>query len=71
MDCQPLTKKGSPHHKITGVARANSIQAHTFAENMCCIGIKGRKSETIRASIGDPRDHERGLSLHDREVRLQ
>ena len=54
MDCQPLTKKGSPHHKTTGVARANSIQAHTVAENMCCMGIEGRKSETIRASIGEP-----------------
>ena len=53
MDCQPLTKKGSPHHKTTGVARANSIQAHTLAENMCCMGIEGRKSETIRASIGE------------------
>ena len=52
MDCQPLTKKGSPHQRTTGVASANSIHAQALAENRCCIGIEGRNAETISASIG-------------------
>src|ERR1035437_6953468 len=53
MDCQPLTKDGNPHQRTTGVASANSIHAQTLGENRCCIGMVGRKSETIRASIGE------------------
>ncbi len=52
MDCQPLTKKGNAHHRTTGVARANSIRAQALAENRCCMGIEGRKAETISASMG-------------------
>src|ERR1035438_7109997 len=51
-DCQPLTKNGNPHQRTTGVASANSIQAHTFAGNKCCMGMEGRKDETISASMG-------------------
>jgi len=47
-----LTKKGNAHHRTTGVARANSIQAQTLAENRCCIGVEGRNAETISASMG-------------------
>src|ERR1035437_2504860 len=54
-DCQPLTKNGNPHHRTTGVARANSIHAHTLAENKCCIGMEGRNTETMSASIGTAR----------------
>ena len=52
MDCQPLTKNGNPHHRTTGVARANSIHAHSLAENRCCMGMEGRNAETISASMG-------------------
>src|ERR1035437_11090391 len=55
MDCQPLTKNGNPHHRTTGVARANSIHAHTLAENKCCIGMECRNAETMSASIGTAR----------------
>src|ERR1019366_8881171 len=51
-DCQPLTKNGNPHHRTTGVARANSIHAHVLAENRCCIGMEGRNAETINTSMG-------------------
>src|ERR1017187_5308866 len=52
MDCQPLTKKGNPHQRTTGVASANSIHAQALAESRCCIGIEGRKAEIISASMG-------------------
>src|ERR1017187_7222363 len=51
-DCQPLTKNGNPHQRTTGVVSANSIHAHTLAENKCCIGIVDKKAETISASMG-------------------
>src|ERR1019366_6899665 len=51
-DCQPLTKNGNPHQRTTGVASANSFQAHTFAGNKGCMGMEGRKDETISASMG-------------------
>src|ERR1035438_5423205 len=54
-DCQPLTKNGNPHHRTTGVARANSIHAHVLAEKRCCIGMEGRNAETISASMGTAR----------------
>ena len=51
-DCQPRTKKGSPHHRTTGVASPNSIQAHILSENRCCMGMEGINAETINASMG-------------------
>src|ERR1039457_6893175 len=65
-DCQPLTKNGNPHQRTTGVASANSIHAHTLADNKCCIGMPGRKAETISASMGTAS----ATLIHSRRVML-
>ena len=64
MDSQPRTKNGWPHQSTTGVASANSIQAHVCAVSRCCSGMEGSRSDAMRASKGTAR----AMLIHSRRV---